>query len=260
MRNCLICLLALILPPGMAAIPSLFLIPTPATNRTVDADALEKEVLAPYVQVTASWSGTGAGTVIEVDGEKLILTAGHVVEGYASEPAPQTDEKGNKVVPEEKTIRKITIRKETAETASELEAAVLWYSPPEEQGGNDLALLRPYKADTLRAAPLLDRGILHLGESTWYIGTPAGLHARLERSIVAVRGFRLYGRNWTITNGCGYYGSSGGGLYVLRDGRYVLAGVVTRMFTNNPKGALLVKTPADIRGFLESYKKHKGGK
>lgn len=228
-------------------------------HESAPVDQIEAEIVSPYVEVQLH--GTGAGTVIEIDGEVLVLTAAHVVEGYSSETKkPYTDENGK---PADETTQNIdipTIRKKAGNDEMKGEAPVVWYSAPEESGGDDLALLKPKSPAGLKAARLLLTDNLRWGETTYYIGTPAGMHSRLERSIVSLRHARLLDRTWTATNGCGWYGNSGGGLYVERDGHYVLAGVVTRKeVSNNPQNMIYAKLPTDIEKFLASYRKHKKG-
>ena len=222
------------------------LLTTPKVCAPTQIELLPAEVVAPYVEVlNPAQKGRGAGTVIEVDGEVLVLTAGHVVAGYKVKDAEDLP---------------ATISKKALDLTESQPADVIWYSPVEEEKGHDLALLRPRNAKNLKPARLLLTPDIKIGEPTWYIGTPMGEHGRLERSIVASLGERRLNHKWLGTNGCGYFGNSGGGLYVERGGHYHLAGVVTRISGSYPKAMVLSKTPQDILGFLDSYRQSKKGK
>lgn len=230
----------------LATLASATLLPPQKATAPTSISHLPEEVLAPYVEVgSPGGGGTGAGTVIEVEGEKLVLTAGHVVDGY-------------KVKGEDE--RPATIRKQAEGLTSSQPADVIYFSPVEEKRGNDLALLRPRNAKGLKPARLLLTPELQVGEPTWYVGTPMGEHSRLERSIVALLHYQALKRDWIATNGCGYFGNSGGGLYVERGGHYRLAGVITRISGNYPKAMVMSKTPQDIARFLAAYRQSQKGK
>lgn len=259
MRKSLVFVLASLLSPATFGLPALFLTPSPV-HEAAPVDLIEAEVVSPYVEVQCRWSGRGAGTVIKVGDEVLVLTAAHVVEGFDRLEGEESyiDAKGDKHAKRIKNIRVPDIIKKLGDREDRRAAEVVWYSAPEEEGGDDLALLKPTDDEGLKTARLLLTNDLKTGEDVWYIGTPAGEHGRLEKSIVSIRNRKVLGKPWTSTNGCGYFGNSGGGLYVARDGHYALAGVVCRMVqSGNPKTAILAKTPGEVKAFLDSYTRHK---
>lgn len=230
------------------------------------AGTLKGDVIAPYVEIQSSYGwGNGAGTCLQVDGETLILTAAHVV-------ARNIKVRGAKFTPskvyyykQEWDIPFPTLPSiggwHLDPLPASREADLVWYDPPEEEKGHDLALLRPRHAEGLRAAPLGLSETLEVGEDCWYVGTPNGLHGALERSIINRTDHQMGGNTFTVVNGNGWYGNSGGGLFVKREGGYRLVGVVTRgIGANNPKCPLGAESPVAIRRVLEEYKKAKGVK
>lgn len=227
------------------------------------ANTIRTDIVDPYVEVRTD-KGTGAGTYIKVGDEILVLTADHVAEGCLE--AGEDEE-------EARTTPARLIRYSKSGKADRITLAdVVYRGRKENKKGPDLALLRPRDVTAAPRYAVIPAKIeVELGEDCWYIGTPAGVHARLERSIIsgldADPWHRFCGGTTIRTNGCGWYGNSGGGLYVQRevDGVkvYRLVGVTVAGdppqgdLRANPKSQLAALDHEAITKFLAGYKKTK---
>lgn len=206
--------------------------------------SIQSEIVDTYVQVNTPDGATGAGVVVDFAGEKLILTCAHVVED-----APRI---AGKVA----TLRPLTVKKiKNGETLYAAKADIVQVG--NSNTGVDLALIRP-RSNPPRAAKWCPQSPARLGEDCWYIGTPGGVHARLERSIISQVAEKcpLSDGTFVAVNGCGYYGSSGGPVFVLRDGHYYLTGIVSRGgpdMQRNPKCIVYAVDHPTIKAFLETY-------
>lgn len=225
---------------------------------------IQEDIVDPYVEVQTG-KGLGSGTVIKVGDETLVLTAAHVIASLkTTKTTTLIGEDGKEKKEVEPTWNKATLVKKTKKTKIEVKATVVWVSPDEESGGNDLALLRPEDLTGLGVAVFDPKVNLELGEDAWYIGSTMGEHRQLEKSIIqdTDRYLDRFDKPWVLTNGNGAWGNSGGGLFVKRGGRYILVGVICRVYyVYDPpyvwKGALLAQTPITVGQFIESYQKGK---
>ncbi|MGE3809481.1 MAG: serine protease [Gemmataceae bacterium] len=196
------------------------------------AGSVEQDICQPYVQVNVG-NSFGSGTVLNVGGQVLVLTAAHVVEDAVRETRSHwLDERG--VVHErvERKYQPVTLVKKSSRGRREWQAEIVRYSPPEEQGGHDLALLRPMEKSGLVPAHFNASTRLEVGMDCWYIGTPRGLHASLEKTILNKLDHeeeQLPGQRYYVVNGHGTYGNSGGGVFVKVGAEYRLVGVVCRI-------------------------------
>jgi hypothetical protein len=221
---------------------------------TAPAADIQKQVVAPYVQINSP-GGTGSGTLVQIDGKELVLTAGHVAREAV---AAKKDGKDVSV-----QLLKLTGGKQTS-----LPADVAYFSDTEENGGHDLALLAPIGPTGWTPARVLAESAggtgLEVGEDVYYIGTPAGLHASLEKSIVSRTDYLFPGGGRdrdVIVNGNVWFGNSGGGVFVKRPEGFLLAAVVVRSAADPrqyPKCPGACKSPEVIRAFLDDYRKGAG--
>lgn len=209
---------------------------------------IKGEVVSPYVQVNCD-VGEGAGVALDLRGEILVLTCAHMVED-------------NKYTEDGITFYSpLTLKKHhnKEEIFSSLADVV---QVGDSDNGVDLALLHPrsFGLSPARWDPKLK---LELGEDCWYIGTPGGVHARLEKSILSHldREFPCLKGTYLGVNGCANHGSSGGPVFVKRDQHYYLCGVIARGgedYNNNPKCIGYAVDHTTIKKFLEHYEqKHK---
>lgn len=224
---------------------------TPAPEGSVACDVVEPSVTI-FTPVAA-----GTGTLIEYKGELLILTAAHVAEDLYT---PRVDlfinEKGEPVV--QVNQEPLTADIITSDGRS-MKARPVWYSPKwSEAGGVDLALLRPLGSTRgIRPALVLTEkdAAPELGEDLYYCGFGGGIFENLEKSIV-----NKVAEDHIRTNGIGFYGHSGSGVYLKREGRWKLAGVLVR-FAMDPRANWRSPMECESRvvKFLDSYIESKKG-
>jgi hypothetical protein len=205
-----------------------------ATPAPAAASRLESEVLAPYVEIRQG-DGIGSGVAITHQGKTRILTCSHIVSGEGPITLHQEDVMGQRWRWKAKLIKRTEITDEGSKA--------------------DLALLSPNTPKDLTPARLPSSLRLVAGESCWYVGTPKGLHRSLERSIINRTRVQLWGGPRVLINGNGWYGNSGGPMYVNRDGRYVLAGIVSCLQrVTDQRTPMGCESHATIRAFLRGIK------
>lgn len=113
----------------------------------------------------------------------------------------------------------------------------------------DLALVQvPVR---LPKVELLD-GPIWDGENTWVVGYPFGLSASITHGFISPKAPKEELRQESASI---WFGNSGGGVFVLRDGRYVLAGVTDAIYVKPMMGALLFATTVGFFVPIESVKK-----
>lgn len=240
LKASLLILNLLLIPLLFLGIPVAKALPAGDTGR----GSLKAEVVDTYVQVTEE-GGTGSGVYLELNGEALVLTCAHMVEK-------------NRVVRDGiTTYRPLKLKKEKNGTV-EYESLADVVQAGDSDEGVDLALLHPRKTGRVKPARWYAGLKLELGEDCWYIGTPAGIHARLERSILSQLDMVLgkHGGTFLGTNGCAWFGSSGGPVFVQREGHYYLCGIISRGGQDcgeNPKCIGYAVDHATIRKFLDHY-------
>lgn len=223
---------------GVLSFAVTFVALDPATTRTVG-----ESVRLAAVQVDQS-----SGVLVETKAGVMVVTAAHVA--WDQEPAihfahyTRLDGQDAPVVmvsnrPYE-SIRFRTLDDQTQEFVAKL----VCYSPREAgPDGVDLAL---YQTDAwpqdMVPAKLAPYGWSpKVGTTAWYAGKTNGLPMLLERSIICDFNFPGQydldgnGRRYVAVGGFGYYGNSGGGIYVqpcpLMGPR--LVGIVQRMSSFN---------------------------
>lgn len=219
-----------------------------------DLDQLKGQVIDPYVEVRAG-EGIGSGTVIEFNGEVLVLTAAHVVGCCVKDTKASVQDKDAKDVGQvERHYEPVTIRRISPLRQLDVQADIVLFSPVEESGGHDLALLKPRSTEGLKATRFSASAKMRPGQDAWYIGTPIGLHRSLEKSIINQTDMAWHGNIFTVTNGNGTFGNSGGGLFVRDDRGFCLVGVVVRKAHGGDNSPLMCQTQKTILAFLTKYK------
>jgi len=205
------------------------------------------------VEVSAN-GATGSGTIIAHKGDMLVLTAAHVVADCVK---PKTvkyrDVNGVEYTKIEQQYLPVTVSQSSKAGTRTWRCKIVLYSPIEEEGGHDLALLLPEKAEGMHAA-FRSQAPLEPGQDCWYIGTTLGLHRSLEKSIINRVEFEWEGNPFYVVNGNGSFGNSGGGLFVRHANKYILVGVVVRIWRGHAT-PLMCQTQETIAAFLEEYKK-----
>jgi S1-C subfamily serine protease len=114
-----------------------------------------------------------------------------------------------------------------------------------------------------KRGPLVDltplAGRPTLGEDIWYMGYGAATQRWVEKSIVARRSWKREGGPWDFTGflvtGRGFYGNSGGPVFVERGERLVLAGIISQWATEDDSccgfSPLAAVGPGEIASFLD---------
>lgn len=113
----------------------------------------------------------------------------------------------------------------------------------------DLALVQV--SERLPKVELLD-GPIWDGENTWVVGYPFGLSASITHGFISPKAPKQELRQESASI---WFGNSGGGVFVLRDGRYVLAGVADAIYARPMMGGILFANTVGFFVPIESVKK-----
>lgn len=220
--------------------------------------SIQTDIVDPYVEVRTT-AGGGAGTVIKVGDEILVLTAAHVVAESAKAMEPKTPEEAKRTLPEKN--KPVFLCIETEHRRTVIQADIVGYSTTEDKGGTDLALVKPRDPAGLTPAIFCDQAKIEPGQECWYIGTPMGVHRMLEKTIVNRPLLEKNDHPYIVVNGQGTYGNSGGGLFVKSGDKYVLVGVVTRrLWTSDDRNPLCAQTQKSIKLFIDKHVEAKNKK
>jgi hypothetical protein len=186
-------------------------------------------IIDSYVQIIDGKRGLGSGVVIKVNGTNKILTCYHVIDNCPS----------------------LFVCKLSKDNLLKGQKAKLEFFIED----IDLAILELDYPRSLKPVNLYI-GEPSIGETCYTIGTPAGIYGCLDRSIISRKDYKTDGisRLFYLVPSFGWYGSSGGGLYVYQDNEYRLCGIICMMFKTVPQGPLLVESNITINSFLKRYK------
>lgn len=224
--------------PGIAPMTPLADVAAPHEMPSPNVADIVAGVVASYVEVAVFDEGSrplgsASAVILQVDGETLALTCKHVAE-YCVAPCHC------KLI---KVSEELGVRTEWDATVAYLSAT------------HDLALLKPAEPTGLKPAVFLGDVKLERGEDCWYCGTPRGFHSSLEKSIINHPHCDADGERGFTVNGNGWYGNSGCGVYVLRDSKFVLVGILSRLVWVDPRTPLFCQGQAAIKAVLCDYKK-----
>jgi hypothetical protein len=226
---------------------------------------VKEDIITPYWDINCPRGNLyGSGTYIQVGPEKLILTAGHVAEDFLGESTVVTvSSDGKRHEVKTKSWSPVQLMQQRAGTKKTVVGHVIWQSPIEEKGGNDLALIRP-EEDLGSVAKMDLSAVMEEGEDAWYCGA-GGLHASLEKTIISrtqvPNRYGPQGKEYFVVNGVCWFGHSGSGVFVRRGSEHVLVGVLVRAATNpmeDPKSPALCQSPGTVRDFLANYIRETG--
>jgi hypothetical protein len=207
--------------------------------------SVQRWIASPYVEVRVNPDEPhGSGTVLKIGDETLILTCGHVVaDAYKLDPARN------------QTFRPVHLYKKTGAIEWRTTGRVVFYSAAEEEGGDDLALVKPDAMPYGFAVGQITFRVPAVGEEVWICGTGGGFHQNLDRTICAVNDYELFGKKFVAVQGSVWFGHSGGGVFVKTADGYALCGVITRGHNaRNPKTPGLAQHPETIKKFLDKYR------
>jgi len=166
-----------------------------ASALSAKANELCEKINRQSVMVSVTEDGGGSGVVVNRGGKSFVLTCGHIFDENALE--------GVRVVLFDET---------------KLEAEVIFWS-----GFNDYDM----------AILLLERAVpdgvvfrekkMSVGDEVYHIGTLHSKHYRnsLSAGLIAYVGRQTYGKVFDQTTVVVFPGSSGGGLFDKRDGKYI---------------------------------------
>jgi len=224
---------------------ALWLTAVAAVAQLPNENEIKFRVLGPSVQVAifeglggavAQWRVAGSGTVFKTDKGTYILTAGHVVEKaitFISAP-PQPDEKHeDKKIAKFEDVMVIVEREKDGIVTGELRlrCKIVKYSPVEEKGGNDLAILQPYEPDLLPygARPLPKDKTVFAGQPVYHCGSMLGeLVNSVTFGVISSTSRMLNNKPFIQLSSTAMPGSSGGGIFVVDEGKCYYAGMLTR--------------------------------
>ena len=173
----------------------------------------------------------GSGVVVTRNGVNYIWTAGHVVAGLRNIRDAVDPKSGStkKIVEfDDAKVVKELIQDGRSVGKLEMDAEVLRYSDFE--NGDDLALLRVRKKNFVKCSvefhsdnkiPPVGTKLLHVGSLLGQVGSNS-----LTSGIVSQHGRVIGGKVYDQTTCAAFPGSSGGGVYLESDGKYV--GMIVR--------------------------------
>lgn len=210
----------------------------------------DRMMLRPSVCVlvaTPGGSGYGSGVVLLVEGRPLILTAAHVVRAVVSpREVVRVCKRGRPVKQIETKPLPVRMVNRSGKVLSTRTARVVWMDR-----NTDLALLKPDSSEGLSVAELCEEAeVLDPGEDCWYCGAGGGIHFNLQKAII-----NQEANGELLINGGGWYGHSGSGVMVRRNGRWRVCGVLLRLKDRtNPQSPMGCANLETIHTFLRSYK------
>jgi len=215
-------------------------------------EEIMKRVIGPSVQVAyfegmggavSSWKTAGSGTVFKCEKGTFVITAGHVISGAREEIEEEEHVEGDKNSPQDSGARGkkykfndvvvIVQREKDGVITGELRlrAKVIGYSPEEERGGDDVAVLQPYEGDLLPygALPLPPDAEVYPGQHVYHVGSLLGeLVNSVSFGVIASTSRMYKNKPFIQLDTTALPGSSGGGIFVVVDSRCYYAGILTR--------------------------------
>lgn len=220
---------------GLGGVISFFLT-YPSKERSVNPSTLlQKQVVESYVELRTTES-IGSGVELLIDGPKgeeaVVLTCSHVVG----------------------THTRVDVIKRSVGMDMTRRGKVIFKSPVEEDGGDDLALIKCEARFGFVPQKWRSPRIVNPGETVWYCGTPMGLHRSLEKSIVNQNDYEFFDKTVYLINGNGWFGHSGCGVYYYDGSDYRLFGIICRIVWGDARTPILVKGSKVIDKFLQVYK------
>jgi S1-C subfamily serine protease len=238
-----------------------------AVTQLPDEKEIKERVLGPSVQValfegiggaTAEWRVAGSGTVFKTKKGVFILTAGHVVEKaikFVEHPPQPGEAHEDKKVAQFEDVMVIIERERDGIVTGELRlrCKILKYSPVEEEGGDDLAVLQPYEPELLPwgARPLPKDKSVYVGQPVYHCGSLWGeLVNSVTFGVVSSASRMFRNKPFIQISTTAQPGSSGGGIFVVADGKCYYGGMLTRGAGETINLAVPIKR---IRDALEKW-------
>jgi len=236
------------------------LLPCVAKKQVNIQAEIETRVLQPSVMIEArqedSYSGArGTGVIFVTDKGAYIVTAAHLTKRLREEIEEVRDGRRRiKTIWHEAKITRDIIEGGRKVGEIWLYAKVVKCSKPEEQGGDDVAVLRILKRDFInKGAKFLPDGYqLYVSQRVYHVGSLYGeLGGSLSNGIISGIGRLIRGKPFNQTTCVAAPGSSGGGIFVRIDDKFYYAGMVVR----GTQGTVNLFVPVErIKAWLKANK------
>lgn len=203
----------------------------------------------------------GSATIFGTSDGQYAITAGHVVMGEWASKELEVFVCGQKVKVKSEGFKPVWLFQQKfcngKESASiRVKAEIVAYSPPEELGGVDVAVLKLEQNDQLKANAKWDRNAkLERGDDVLHVGTLyADIDGALCKGSVLRTDHFVKGQGWGARFDCVHIGaarngSSGGGVFKKVGCNYVWVGMVVR---GDGAGMMLVHNKQHVEKFLVS--------
>jgi hypothetical protein len=199
------------------------------TVTTGYAQSIPEQLQKVSVTIKSS-NSEGSGVIVtrEIEGKKVnfVWTAGHVVDGLRhirDVVDSSTGQTKKAVVFDDAAIVKELNEDGRRVGELKMDARVVSFSNPDT--GDDLALLMIRKRDFIQDSAVfyLDEPVLPVGTELWHVGSLLGqMGANSCTDGVMSQIGRVYeGHVYDQSSCAGFPGSSGGGIFLKSDGRYV---------------------------------------
>ncbi len=202
----------------------------PSTQPATIVKSLPEQLQEVSVTIKAA-RGEGSGVVVTRNNTNYVWTAAHVIAGNRSVREVVDSRSGTKrSIVEFKDLSIIQSLYEGGRKVGQLEmlAEVLRYSDADH--GEDLAVLRIRKKNFIRASAkfYMDDTIPTVGTDLLHVGSLHGQSGSnsVTDGIISQHGRIFQGKVYDQTTVTAFPGSSGGGVYIKADGRYL--GMITR--------------------------------
>lgn len=225
---------------------------------------IEDQVLSPSCCVLlkgGTWRG-GSATLFRAGDAQYAITAGHVIDGEQSTvEVDVTNDKGMTEKKKKEFWNPVWLEQSIYCNSQEVKLVkmrteVVAFSPPEEQGGLDIGVLRvlaPGKESAMwlsGKAPSVGGDVFHVGSLYGDI-TGALCKGSILRVDFTISDAKMHGSFDVLHLGGAAPGSSGGGVFVRRGDKLEWIGMVVRGYKN---GLLLMHNAEHVKKFLVDNK------
>lgn len=220
------------------------------------------ELMNTYITITnQDGKVLGSGTLFVSGKKAYVLTCGHLFTDMRTTETMSLDNEDGTVKEEKRIVWERPKILQTIFNADGEEVGgrtaickVLLYSPPEEGGGNDLALLEvTMDGYALKGASFTQKmaKTIKPGTAVTHIGALFGLPGCVVAGNISRLDVKYKNRSFNIAIVNGRPGSSGGPVFAKEDGKFVYVGMTVR---GDSAGIMMLKRPQMIRDWLVKNK------
>jgi hypothetical protein len=225
-------------------------------------DKVVKEILDISVSITNQNSEVlGSGTIFfdKTTKKYVVLTCGHLFPTMRKVEELDIEDKDGIV----KKIKKVvwanpkiyqSLYKNGKETQRIFyNTKMIKYSPSEEEGGIDLAVLEIMDSSFVRQSGnfIMDDNLIFPGVDVIHAGSLYGMSTAITKGYFSKLDEPYRGQPFNIAILHGRGGSSGGGVFIDIKGKNTFCGIVVR---GDSAGLMMLKTPDTIRTWLKKEK------